>query len=755
MRESLLAFVVFAGCLLTASATQTNLVSNAGFEEPSPSADHIAGGWWVYQNTGETSARVDFTNARSGSASVKLHSPAPAKSVLVSAPFPVTGGDELKFEVWTRAGNPQTVQAGLAFRDADNKVFKRSFFSTPASAASWSSISGSATAPDGAVSAEVHLGYTNAPAPVWFDDARVVISSPVSFTLVQGAKPWAGSQNILVSVANRQASTFRGTITTVVARRTENLSVSLEPGLTRQFAIPITLNGVSAHPYKISLLDSTGASLRVIEGKFQTKPPLILYPPCPCYHAVGEGNGDTRVDARVNLSPDQRAGLKFKVNVEDASGKDIQSAASSVSTNDGVGVNVRIPVNAPGAFGVTAQLLDAAGKELASARSEIRVCAAKDARVTIATNGFLIVDGKPNFPIGMYSSGHDEEMGRAGFTATHNYGITTGEAADAINVNDRQLLDLLDKSWANGMRMMVELPRKPIEKAQWQQIRRRVETFRHHPGLLCWGSEERVARGAAPLANIVALYRLVHELDPNHPFVLGDTRDVIQKLQVDRRNFFPDEAMDIGIWWWYPIPLKEPDANGLSGGQRVAGVLEPPPWLTTTTSKKPLWLAFQAYQKPSKDARYPTPAEYRCQAYLSIINGAKGIWFYTGSGQKDYDGKPSGLLNKLEQSHWDYVQTLAHELREFSPVIMAPAGLWNITLLPTNAPIQFVTRELDGKTYLIAANRSEHPQSAKFSGELFKDKHARVLYETGSATIAGDSLADEFVPLGVHVYRIE
>src|SRR6185437_6652549 len=119
----------------------------------------------------------------------------------------------------------------------------------------------------------------------------------------------------------------------------------------------------------------------------------------------------------------------------------------------------------------------------------------------------------------------------------------------------------------------------------------------------CWGSEERVARGIAPLKNIAALYKLVHELDPDHPLVLGDTRDVIQKLQVDRRNFFPDPDMDIGIWWWYPIPLRDPDGNGLKKTGNP-NLLEPPSWLTTTFSKKPLWIAVQSYQQPWKTSRF-------------------------------------------------------------------------------------------------------------------------------------------------------
>ena len=288
-------------------------------------------------------------------------------------------------------------------------------------------------------------------------------------------------------------------------------------------------------------------------------------------------------------------------------------------------------------------------------------------------------------------------MAEGGFTATHSYAITTGEADEATNSTDARLKMLLDRNATNGLRMMVELPRKAIEKARWTQVRRRIETFRHHPGLLCWGSEERVARGTAPLANIAALYRLVHELDPNHPLVLGDTRDVIKKLQQDRRDFFPDACMDVGIWWWYPIPLKEPDGNGLEGGQRLPGMLEPPSWLTTTHSKKPLWIAIQSYQKPKKGAEFPTEAEYRCMAYLSIINGVKGLFFYTGSGQKDYEGKPAGVLNKPKEGHWDYVQKLVRELREFSPVVMAPRPPSQLTVSPADAPVEFTLREFDGK----------------------------------------------------------
>ena len=375
--------------------------------------------------------------------------------------------------------------------------------------------------------------------------------------------------------------------------------------------------------------------------------------------------------------------------------------------------------------------------------------------VTIGADGFLRVDGEPNFPIGMYSASSFLEMGKAGFTATHSYAVVTGEPDLDINPTDQRLKQMLDRSWTNGMRMMVELPRKAIEQAKWAQVRHRIETFRHHPGLLCWGSEERVARGRAPLTNVCALYQLVHELDPDHPLVLGDARDVIKHLQKDRRNFFPDDCMDIGIWWWYPIPLHKPDGNGLEGNEQNGDLLQPPLWLTTTLSKRPLWIAIQAYEKPKKDSRFPTPAEYRCMAYLSIINGVKGLWFYTGSGQRDWQGKPAGLLNKRQESHWDYVQTLVRELRELSPVIMAKATAGKITVTPSDAPVEFATRELNGAMYLLAANKSGREQKVGFNSEILATKKVSVLYEKHVATLQGDRLDDSFAPYGVRVYKIE
>jgi hypothetical protein len=503
--------------------------------------------------------------------------------------------------------------------------------------------------------------------------------------------------------------------------------------------------------------DSIAAVKPKKSAKLVPEAPLVLYPACPCFHLIGSGTGETKIDVLINYPETLRFGWQLEVKLRRSDGAEVQTVTCDASKAGSAEVKLHVPIQSAASFKVYARLLNASGKESAGAETDIRVIPPGPARVTLGPDGFLREDGKSVFVIGMYNGGRFGEMAAAGFNATHNYGITVGDAADVINPSDARLKHALDTSWSNGLRMMVELPRRAVEKGQWGQVSRRIETFRHHPGLLCWGSEERVARGLTSLTAIASLYRLVHELDPDHPLVLGDTKDKIQKFKTDRRDFFPDPYMDAGIWWWYPIPLKDPDGNGLAEGQeKKAAMLTPPSWLTTTVSKKPLWIAIQSYQHPSRDARFPTPAEYRCMAYLSIINGVKGLWFYTGSGQRDFEGKPAGILNKPEEGHWAYVRTLTQELRGFSPVIMADPVKEKIEMNPPNAPVEFTTRELEGTKYLIAANKSSEPQSVTFSSDLFKGKHPKILFENEQKPETTNGVSRvSFVPFGVHVIRIE
>jgi len=95
------------------------------------------------------------------------------------------------------------------------------------------------------------------------------------------------------------------------------------------------------------------------------------------------------------------------------------------------------------------------------------------------------------------------------------------------------------------------------------------------------------------------------------------------------------------------------------------------------------------------------------------------------------------------------------ELRELEPVITAKSATAKLALSPTDAPVEFATRELNGALYLLAANKSGRAQSVRFSAATLSGKKVKMIYEERPAAFQGDTLQDQFAPYGVHVYRIE
>src|SRR6266496_258255 len=181
--RTLFFLLLFSFCGQATVWSQENLVKNPGFEESSNANGQPGGGWWLYLGKGEPELKADRAVAHGGKASARLHAAEEAKCTLVSAPFPVAPGDELRFEAWVRAENLPSQQkpgyVGIAFRAAEGRVFERRYLQPESAGPAWSLVSGMAKAPPTSVSAEIHLGYTNAPGSLWFDDVAASITSPV------------------------------------------------------------------------------------------------------------------------------------------------------------------------------------------------------------------------------------------------------------------------------------------------------------------------------------------------------------------------------------------------------------------------------------------------------------------------------------------------------------------------------------------------------------------------------------------------
>ena len=759
MRSRMIPLVLALMLVAPIAGAQAGLLKNPGFEEGTAENGVPAGGWWVYKTEeGQPDVMVDKAVAHQGKAAVRLSAAKASKFTVVSAPFAVTPYDDIRFEAFMRGqglrGGIDSVGIALSFRDRDGKVFDRNWvYPEKLPSGSWVHLSGIADVPAEAVTGEIFLQFNRAVGAVWYDSVSAVVVNPVSVTFAEGPEPYVGEQKISVVLANRSDKPFSGSLKLTLGKQVSDTPVSVAAGSESRAPLKIDLKSVGKYEYILELLNASGGPERKITGSINVGAALTVYPACPCYHAIGEGDGSTRVDVQVNLHPDRLPGARLEVRVEDSGGNTLDQGSVDASAGGCVGHGFKVPVDASGVFTARMRLIDGKGTEVGGGQAEIRVRPRSESQVLMGADGYPIVDGKPQFPLGLYSAGRFPEMGEAGFSFNHSYQIVTGDAEDPINPNDIRLKDLLDRSAEAGLRMMVELPRKAIEQGKWAQVRRRIETFRNHPGLGFWGSEERVARGEGPLKNIAGVYRIVKEMDPNHPFVLGDTYDVITNVAKDRSRFFPESMMDIGIWWHYPIPM-EPSSAAPGSAAKKDLTFTPPTWLTNYTGKKPLWIAIQCYKKPLIDARYPTRAEYRQMCYLPIVYGAKGVAFYTGSGQLDYNKKPAGILNNPEEGDWEYIKQLIREMRDLNPVLTAPTTDSLICKSPEDAPVDFIVKDVDGKFVMIAVNRAKKTVRLHLAGPGISCTEVDVYGEDRTLPVSDFSFNDVFEPYAVHIYML-
>ena len=273
--------------------------------------------------------------------------------------------------------------------------------------------------------------------------------------------------------------------------------------------------------------------------------------------------------------------------------------------------------------------------------------------------------------------------------------------------------------------------------------------FKNHPALIAWDEEEGIARGDLSPDDLKKVVQIVHEEDPNHPILIADSREEIEKI-TDRSNFFPIAQMNLGMWWWYPIP---PRGRGtfLNGDDETSGMeLTPPSFLIKRNTPKPVWVGVQAYDKEGEDptfktARYPTSAEYRAQAYIAIISGAKGLMWYGGS-------VAGGIYQDPKAGHWDDLKKLVAELHEMIPVFLSPT-IPSPDFDPVSAPISVMRKHTDHGDVLLAANRDAKPVDITFHLSA-SDGNIAVMNENRIIDLHTGKITDHFEPYAVHVYRL-
>ena len=357
-------------------------------------------------------------------------------------------------------------------------------------------------------------------------------------------------------------------------------------------------------------------------------------------------------------------------------------------------------------------------------------------RIGFSPDGFLIVNNRPYFPVGIYtlqskSGDHDAvlaEARQAGFNTTVYY---------ASNLPD--VIPLLDAAHRNGIKAFV-YPTKPFTyrtgKETVAEIVKDIEARKDHPALLGWYLvDEPEGIGKAGFDMVRELYQTVKQVDTDHPCSL-----VIMS---------PKAAADYSgctdVMWIDPYPVPGRPVTYVS--DCTAGAV------AAVETNKAVWVIPQAFDwavwhaGKVENVHRPTPEEERCMTYLALVHGAKGIiyWAHTASRYyiRDYP------------EHWAAVKKIAGELRDLSPALLTPDSKRELSVAPEGATVDTMVKELDGRVYVFAVNREPEPCSASFRlPGISPAVRVEVLFENRAFQAAGGSWKDDFKPLDVHVYRV-
>ncbi len=150
-----------------------------------------------------------------------------------------------------------------------------------------------------------------------------------------------------------------------------------------------------------------------------------------------------------------------------------------------------------------------------------------------------------------------------------------------------------------------------------------------------------------------------------------------------------------------------------------------------------IWLQLYGYDDA---VREPTPAEQRCQTYLCLIAGARSLMYF--------------IYKPMGRAMWNSMLPLGREIETLTPILATPPPHRQVTA--DGDLIRFSHRYVDGKWYLICANRSASTVRVSFDlSALQVTGPARKLFEGGQVAVAAGRLEDTFAPLATRVYVMQ
>lgn len=331
--------------------------------------------------------------------------------------------------------------------------------------------------------------------------------------------------------------------------------------------------------------------------------------------------------------------------------------------------------------------------------------------VTLRDDGITLIDGKPFFPIGIYSVCRREfngmnfdrafsELKEAGFNFAHTYG-------------DSYDPEFLGAAKRHGLKLWV---------ASRMPDRKFLDVGRRDPSIIAWYLGDDTSGHQSP-----------QELCDNNAAVkaVDPTRLTCQADAIASDRFVSNYAgyvrgTDVFMPEIYPVRNELGDgtdktcvAETVRDMKRVASDVRD---FGESGRVYGCWPILQYFKGWSGWKHFPTKAQLFATSWAAIIHGAHGITWYTYGGFTD---EKRGRYNEGITStpeRWKTISELATKIRGLSPVLVerTPKEQPKVTIasgpkkdpLGENPSVTVLLKRHGGKDYLFAVNASTESVTA-------------------------------------------
>ena len=405
-----------------------------------------------------------------------------------------------------------------------------------------------------------------------------------------------------------------------------------------------------------------------------------------------------------------------------------------------------------------AELLDAAGAATARYPDHriVRVSAkARDElRVWFDERNVLYMDGKPAFVLGLYTTG-GYSTSRATYAHGDNgWGITKmSEAPINMLINYHlgrapipALSTYMDELSSRGIRYMQTVNFYYRDDPQYKEIdypaaregeealnRWVAKTLSAHPGLAGFYTADE--RPADIVPRVFAQHRALAAAAPGTVTyaVLGDG--------LERQAPLWRDAVDVmGL---DPYPIVQP-----TGRNDLAMVGE---WTRigqdAVNGARPVWMVIQYFPLTTAGG-WPTGAEIKAMSWMSIIEGARGLLYWSW-GEK---GLAWVKDPRERERKWADLVKITKEIHALEPVLLAPD-----TTVVTGSPAAVRVlgkRGADGARYVFAYNTGAAPVTATWTLAAPATAVMDLDAQAAGPKIEGNGFAASFGPYEVKRYLI-